>query len=276
MQERLFQEGKTPRSKRREKLRRGIYLLPSLFTITNLFLGFYSIILSMNGEFEISAIMVFLAGVLDFLDGRVARMMRSTSEFGVEFDSLADLVSCGLAPAFLIYLWGLAPLGRIGWLVAFLYVIGSAMRLARFNIQRFAEHRRYFIGIPVPAAAYLTASCVYLFADPVKSRTPALFLSAYIMLITVLMISRIKYRSFKDIDLRSRKSYIYIFFIAFIFVAIAVEPKYAIFAFSVAYLASGVIPVAFAYLRKACSVLIERNIASSAREKNGDYAEKEV
>ncbi len=238
------------RSKRRERLKRGIYVLPSLFTVANIFCGFYSVVLSMRGDFELSAVMIFLAGVLDALDGRVARLTRTTSEFGMEFDSLADLVSFGLAPAFLAYLWGLSPLKRIGWLVAFLYVISAAMRLARFNIQKSADHKRYFVGIPVPAGAIISASCAYLFTLKIEDKLPAACFASLVVFITILMISRVKYRSFKDIDLRNRKSYIYIFFFAIALVAIAVEPKYAIFVLSLSYLVSGLIPVVLTYLKK--------------------------
>ncbi len=264
----------TGQSKRRERLKRGIYVLPSLFTVANIFCGFYSIVLSMRGDFELSAAMIFLAGVLDALDGRVARLTRTTSEFGMEFDSLADLVSFGLAPAFLAYLWGLSPLKRIGWLVAFLYVISAAMRLARFNIQKSADHRRYFVGMPVPAGAMISASCAYLFTERIEYKMPAAFFAALMILVTILMISRIKYRSFKDIDLRNRKSYIYIFFFAFALVAIAVEPKYTIFALSLSYLVSGMIPVIATYLKKIYSHSASSQRNEAQHREGGKLAEK--
>ncbi len=231
-------------------MKKGIYILPSLFTVGNLFCGFYSIVLSMNGEFELAAIMIFSAALLDGLDGRIARLTRSTSEFGIEFDSLADIISFGIAPSFLIYLWGLAPLKRIGWLVAFLYVVSVAMRLARFNLQKAVTDKRYFIGMPAPAAAITVASSAFFLTARITEKTPSIMIASLVLLLSILVISKIRYRSFKDIDLRSRKSYLYIFLFAIGFVAVAVEPKFVIFIMSLAYLGSGIIPMIFSYLKK--------------------------
>ncbi len=246
--------------KRGRRLRKGIYILPSLFTVGNLFCGFYSIVLSMNREFELAAIMIFLAALLDGLDGRIARLTKSTSEFGIEFDSLADIISFGIAPSFLAYLWGLAPLKRIGWLIAFLYVVSASMRLARFNLQRTLADKKYFIGMPIPAAAIAIASCAFFFTSRITSKTPSIFMASLVLLLSILVISKIRYRSFKDVDLKSRKSYIYIFLFAFIFVAVAMEPKFVIFIISLVYLASGIFPIIFSYLRKSY-------IFSDAKEK---------
>lgn len=233
------------------RLKKGIYILPSLFTVGNLFCGFYSIVLSMNGEFEMAAIMIFSAALLDGLDGRIARLTRSTSDFGIEFDSLADIISFGVAPSFLVYLWGLAPLKRIGWLIAFLYVVSVAMRLARFNLQKVVADKRYFIGMPAPASAITIASCAFFFTSRITERTPSILLASLILLLSVLIISKMRYRSFKDIDLKSRKSYLYIFLFAFAFVAVAIEPKIVIFAMSLAYLVSGIFPVLLPYLKRS-------------------------
>jgi CDP-diacylglycerol--serine O-phosphatidyltransferase len=233
------------------RLKKGIYILPSLFTVGNLFCGFYSIVLSMNGEFELAAIMIFSAALLDGLDGRIARLTRSTSDFGIEFDSLADIISFGIAPSFLVYLWGLAPLKRIGWLIAFLYVVSVAMRLARFNLQKAVADKRYFIGMPAPAAAVTIASCAFFFTARITERTPSILLASLILLLSILVISKMRYRSFKDIDLRSRKSYLYIFFFAIAFVAVAIEPKIVVFIMSLAYLVSGIFPMFLPYLKKS-------------------------
>jgi CDP-diacylglycerol--serine O-phosphatidyltransferase len=208
----------------------------------------------MNGEFELAAIMIFSAALLDGLDGRIARLTKSTSEFGIEFDSLADIISFGIAPSFLAYLWGLAPLKRIGWLIAFLYVVSVAMRLARYNLQKAVADKRYFIGMPAPASAIMIASCAFFLSSRVTDRTPSIVLAGLILLLSVLVISKIRYRSFKDIDLRSRKSYLYIFLFAFGFVAVAIEPKFVIFILSLAYLVSGVIPMVMSYLKRPHSL----------------------
>ena len=205
----------------------------------------------MNGGFELAAIMIFLAALLDGLDGRIARLTKSTSEFGLEFDSLADVISFGIAPSFVAYLWGLAPLKRIGWLIAFLYVVSAAMRLARFNLQKTVADKRYFVGMPIPAAAMTIASCVFFFTSRIIDKTPSVFLGSLILLLSILVISKIRYRSFKDVDLKSRKSYLYIFLFAFVFVAIAIEPKFVVFIISLVYLASGIIPIAVSYLKKS-------------------------
>jgi CDP-diacylglycerol--serine O-phosphatidyltransferase len=205
----------------------------------------------MNGEFELAAIMIFSAALVDGLDGRIARLTRSTSDFGIEFDSLADIISFGIAPSFLAYLWGLAPLKRIGWLVAFLYVVSVAMRLARFNLQRAFADKRYFIGMPAPASAITISSCVFFFTARITERAPAILLASLTLLLSVLVISKMRYRSFKDIDLRSRKSYLYIFLFAIGFVAVAIEPKIVVFALSLTYLVSGIFPALLRYLKKS-------------------------
>lgn len=223
---------------RSRRFRRGIYLLPTMLTIGNLFCGFYSLVLAFRGDFERAAMMIIVAGVLDGLDGRIARLTGTTTEFGNQFDSLADVVSFGVAPALLAYRWALLPLGRIGWLVTFLFLVCAAMRLARFNIQASVGDKRFFAGLPSPSAAGALA-CV-VFAFPSSPGIDGLPIWAAIMVATLglLMVSRIRYRSFKEFDLRSRRSYLYVLPLAVILVAIAIHPKGALLFFAALYLVS--------------------------------------
>lgn len=223
---------------RSRRFRRGIYLLPTIFTIGNLFCGFYSLVLAFRGDFERAALMIVVAGVLDGLDGRIARLTGTTTEFGNQFDSLADVVSFGVAPALLVYRWALLPLGRIGWLVTFLFLVCAAMRLARFNIQSSVGDKRFFAGLPSPSAAGALA-CV-IFAFPLSPELSWVPISAAILIATLglLMVSRFRYRSFKEFDLRSRRSYIYVLPLAAIVVAIAIHPKGALLFFAALYLIS--------------------------------------
>ena len=206
------------------RLRRGIYLLPTLFTIGNLFCGFYSLVLTFRSEFERASLLVVAAGILDGLDGRIARLTGTTSAFGNEFDSLADVVSFGVAPALLAYHWGLIPLGRFGWLVAFLFVVCAAMRLARFNIQTSAADKRYFAGLPSPMAGGSVACLSYALPALQPQRWIALAVATLVTTLGLLMVSRFRYPSFKGLRLRSRRSYLYVLPIAAMLVGIAVAP----------------------------------------------------
>lgn len=215
-----------------EKIRskRGIYLLPSVLTTFGMFAGFYSIISSINGDFTIAAISILIAMFWDTLDGRVARLTNTQSAFGAEYDSLADLVSFGLAPALLVYQWTLYELGRFGWLAAFVYLACAALRLARFNTQVGIADKRYFQGLPSPAAAGVIASMIWL-----KIWTFASFDSDVISLgyylgagITILcgllMVSNIRYYSFKELDLRGRVPFVAVLAIVLVFVLVSLDP----------------------------------------------------
>jgi CDP-diacylglycerol--serine O-phosphatidyltransferase len=186
----------------RRGLRRGVFLLPSLFTVANLFCGWACVVYAMRGEFHTAAPFIGIAIVLDMLDGRIARMTGSTSAFGVEFDSLADLISFGMAPAALTFQWGLWPLGRVGWAVGFLYLTAAAVRLARFNIQRVAD-KRYFVGMPSPAAAGVPAATIFFLSEGVTERAPAALAILMLVVPALLMVSTFRYRSFKTLNLSS-------------------------------------------------------------------------
>jgi CDP-diacylglycerol--serine O-phosphatidyltransferase len=221
------------------RFRRGIYLLPTLFTVGNIFCGFSSMLFAARGDFGRAAILIVIAGILDALDGRIARLTGTTSEFGLEFDSLADIVSFGTAPAFLAYRWALVDLGRLGWVVAFLYVVCAAMRLARFNIRSADGSRRFFAGLPSPPAAGLIACIVFAFPEPPASSMAAIGASVVVLLGAVLMISKVRYRSFKEIDLRNRRSYMYVLAIAAILAAILLQPRESLLILACAYVLSG-------------------------------------
>ncbi len=189
------------------KMRRGVYILPSLLTLGNLFCGYASILYAMRREFDIAAPLIGVAIILDMLDGRIARMTGTTSAFGLEFDSLADVISFGIAPAILVFQWGLAPLHRLGWAAGFIYLTAAAMRLARFNIQSATVlDKRYFVGLPSPAAAAVPASTVYFYTAGFTDRQGAVLAALLIVLPALLMVSTIRFRSFKT-DLRVSRSY---------------------------------------------------------------------
>src|SRR5256886_10926481 len=189
----------------REKRGRGIVLLPSLLTTGNLFCGFFALLLTVEGRFSEAALAIFVAMVMDLLDGRVARLMKATSQFGVEFDSLADVVSFCVAPAFLVYSFALKDLSRPAWFGAFLFVICGALRLARFNVQTGSVDRRFFIGLSTPAAAGVVASIVILLQgdEPTRAVRVALAITSYVL--ALLMVSTFRYWSFKEIDFARRR-----------------------------------------------------------------------
>jgi CDP-diacylglycerol--serine O-phosphatidyltransferase len=216
-----------------------VYLLPSLLTTGNIFCGFTSIVMTFNRDFRTAAILVIVAGVLDGLDGRIARLTGGTSEFGGEYDSLADVVSFGLAPSFLASVWGLASLRRYGWIISFLFLACGAVRLARFNIQHGASDRRWFIGLPIPMAATAVAGCTLYFENPVRDPVMAGLFAFLTLALSFLMVSRVRYRSFKDIDLRSRRSFRSIVPIAIALAAFALNPALAVLLIAAAYLLSG-------------------------------------
>jgi len=226
------------------RLKRGIYLLPTLFTVGNMFCGYSSIVHSAVGSLEVAAALVVIAAVLDGLDGRIARMTGTQSEFGLQFDSLADIVSFGIAPALLAYQWALHPT-RLGWSLAFLYVACVAMRLARFNIATTVSDKRYFVGLPSPMAGTVVACIVYAFPEPTQSKWLAAAFATLVFFVAITMISRIRYRSFREVDLRSRRSYIYALPIAAILVSVALHPKAVLLALFTFYLLSA--PTAYVW-----------------------------
>jgi CDP-diacylglycerol--serine O-phosphatidyltransferase len=189
----------------RDRRRQGIFLFPSLLTTGNLFCGFFSLVLSIEHRHTEAALIIFVAMVMDLLDGRVARLMKATSQFGVEYDSLADVISFCLAPAFLLYSFALHTLGRAAWFGAFLFLVCGALRLARFNVQTGSVDRRFFIGLSTPAAAGVVASIVILLEGEEPSRTVRVAIAVATYLLALLMVSTFRYWSFKEIDFARRR-----------------------------------------------------------------------
>jgi len=235
---------------RKYRFRRGVYLLPSLLTMGNMFCGYACVVYAMRGEYETAAPFIGFAVVLDMLDGRIARLTGTTSEFGVEFDSMADIISFGMAPAILSFQWGLSALGRLGWAAGFLFVAAAAMRLARFNIQSGSGgDKRYFVGMPSPAAAAIPAATVYAYPWGLYDYREALPALVMVLVPAVLMVSTIRFRSFKTIDSRARRPYTVLIFVAAGIVLIATHPQAMLVVIAYSYLASGFIGLALTRLR---------------------------
>ena len=205
----IRRHGKGPRRRRwqelRERRRQGIFLLPSLLTTGNLFCGFFALLLTVENRYTEAALAIFVAMVMDLLDGRVARLMKATSQFGLEFDSLADVVSFCVAPAFLVYSFALSVLGRPAWFGAFLFVICGALRLARFNVYTGTADRRYFVGLSTPAAAGVVCAAVLLLQGAPATRWLLVSIAVGTYLVALLMVSTFRYWSFKEVDFARRR-----------------------------------------------------------------------
>lgn len=232
----------------KERLRRGIYVLPNIFTSMNLFFGFFAVIASINGKFVPAAFAIYIAAVFDLLDGKIARATNTTSKFGIEYDSLADLVSFGLAPGLMMYLWALKPLGRFGWLAAFLFLACGALRLARFNTQTGKISSNHFVGLPIPAAACMTAATILLwhkFGLAVESHRLLMLLMLYAL--AFLMVSNIKYNSFKKAELFHRVNFNMLVAAILVLIFIAAQPSIALFSIGFFYVLSGPFTAIFRY-----------------------------
>ncbi len=220
--------------------KRGVYLLPNLFTTLALFAGFYAIVQGMNGQFEQAAVAVFVAMVLDGLDGRVARLTRTQSAFGAEYDSLADMVSFGAAPALLVYEWALRGMGRIGWIAAFVYCAGAALRLARFNTQLAVADKRWFTGLPSPAAAALIAGMIWaLNAHDIRGEDVSWFAAAVTVYAGITMVTNVKFYSGKDINLRRQMPFWVTLVIVVSLLLISIKPSHVLWGVALAYGLSG-------------------------------------
>ena len=230
------------RTARPRRFRRGVFLLPSLFTVANLFCGYACVVYATRSDYETAALLIGIAMVLDTLDGFFARLTNSSSAFGMQLDSLADVVSFGMAPAILAFTWGLWPLQRLGWAVGFLYVTAAAMRLARFNIQTtLPGDKRYFAGLPRPAAAGVIAATVYLYPVGLTEPQQALPALAMVLVPALLMVSTIRFRSVKAIDVGWRRSYLAVFIGAVLIALIATQPRVALVFMAYAYVAFAVV-----------------------------------
>lgn len=219
---------------------RGIYLLPNLFTLAAMFAGFYAIVAGMKGHYENAVIAIFMAVILDGLDGRIARLLHAQSEFGAQLDSLSDMISFGITPAMVMYTWSLAVLGKPGWLAAFLYAACTALRLARFNIQVSKVEKRYFQGLATPAAASLVASIIWVCSVyGVTGESIAIPMLVIAILLGLLKVSTIRYRSFKDLDLRNKVPFVAILVIVLVIVFISFDPPDILLILTFLYVISG-------------------------------------
>jgi len=251
--------------------RRGIYLLPNLLTTAGLFSGFYAVVMSMNGNFENAAIAIFVAMIFDGLDGRVARITNTQSAFGAEYDSMADMVSFGVAPALVAYNYGLSDLGKIGWLAAFIYVAGAALRLARFNTQVGTADKRFFQGLASPASAALVAGMVWCGIDYGIVGTDIGWIVAIVTgLAGLLMVSNFKYNSFKEVDWHGKVPFVAILVVISIFIIVATAPSLVLFIVFMLYTVAG----PFNTFRSLDKVTLEDVVGEA--EEDADFEEKLV
>ena len=234
-----------------ESMRKGIYILPNLFTSGSLFAGFYSMVSTMNGDYRTAAIWVLVASIFDGLDGKVARLTGTSSKFGVEYDSLADVVAFGVTPGLLMYSWALRPFGRLGWLAAFLFVVCGALRLARFNVQVATVESKRFVGLPIPAAASMVSATVLLFYHfgwPSSYKKLAILILIYCL--AFLMVSNIKYYSFKDPSIIKRQPFAVLVMAVLLLIVIAAEPVIMLFVIFICYTLSGPLGFIMSYPRR--------------------------
>jgi len=232
-------------------MKKGIYILPNLFTTASLLFGFYSIIASIGGNFPKAAVAIIISCILDGLDGKIARVTNTTSKFGAEYDSLSDLIAFGMAPAILAYSWALVPFGRYGWLAAFLFVVCGALRLARFNVQIGVIDSKVFNGLAIPAAATVIATAVlffyYLGGEGQFNHVSVL---AGTVALALLMVSNVKYYSFKDLNFFSRKPFMTFVLIIFMLTVIVLEPQIMLFVLALSYSLSGPVWMMFKIAKK--------------------------
>jgi CDP-diacylglycerol--serine O-phosphatidyltransferase len=231
--------------------RRGIYLLPNLFTTAALFAGFYAIVAAINSHFEAAAVAIFIAMLLDGLDGRVARLTNTQTDFGAEYDSLSDMVSFGLAPALVMYQWALSDLGKLGWLAAFIYTAGAALRLARFNTQVGIADKRYFQGLPSPSAAAILAGMVWSGEEVFELAGKSVEEIAFVLTVVagLLMVSNFRYHSFKGINFKERVPFVAMLLTVLVIVVVSSNPPVMLFGGFLIYAISGPI-LTVVYLRR--------------------------
>ncbi len=251
---------------------KGIYPLPNLMTTAALFAGFYAVIAGIQGNFELGAIAILVAMVLDGLDGRIARMTNSCSAFGAEYDSLSDMISFGLAPALLMFQWVLHDFGKLGWLIAFIYTVAAALRLARFNTQVGVADKRYFQGLPSPAAAGVLAALIWM-VEANQLENPALPVMALILtlVVGVMMVTNIRFSSFKELNLKDKVPFVTLLVVVLIFVVITLEPPIFLFIIFLTYTLSG--PIVTLVTLKKTRALRKQQRALDAEKKQSITAE---
>lgn len=228
----------------------GIYLLPNLLTTISLFAAFYSLVSSMKGQYEAAIVAIFVGMIADSLDGRIARLTNTQTEFGAQYDSLSDMVTFGVAPSLLLYHFTLSPLGNWGWLVAFVYTAAVALRLARFNTQINTADKKFFQGLPCPPGAAVVASFAWLcYQNEWHNQFISLFTALLVLFVSILMVSNLRYYSFKEIDFKGKVPFLYVLVMIILFVAIAANPAIVLFVGFILYALSG-LWVTFISLRR--------------------------
>ena len=221
------------------KPKKGIHILPSLFTTGNVFCGFYSFVAVLNEEYYLAACAIAIGMIFDGLDGRIARLTKTTSAFGEQYDSLADIITFGMAPAFLVYSWVLKPFGRLGWMAAFLFLLCAALRLARFNVSKPEARNQYFLGLPSPAAAVVLASIVIAFEDLFATKMNPFIMVMVVYILAFLMVSNVKYPAFKKFDFKKRVVFSRFLFVILFFYVLATIPRVALFILGITYAVIG-------------------------------------
>lgn len=231
-------------------MKKGIYLLPNAITLCGMFAGFFAIISAFKGNFVIAAWAIVIAGVFDALDGWVARLTHTTTKFGIELDSLSDLLSFGIAPAALMYSWTLMPFGRYGWVAAFLFVACGALRLARYNVQMSGDEKKHFTGMPIPAAAGMIASTVLFYQHQGWNHEQSYYALFIIVITALLMVSTMKYHSLKEINIKERKPFGILVSFVIVFGLFFLRPELFLFCLGIIYLWGGLIENTFIFLKK--------------------------
>lgn len=245
----------------RERIGINIYVLPNLLTTCNMFFGFFSIIYAIRGEYITAAYAIVVAAIFDLLDGRVARLTKTESSFGAEYDSLSDVISFGMAPAILLYLWALQPFGRLGWLASFALVACAALRLARFNVQS-SEEKNYFQGLPTPMAAGIVSSAVLCFNDMGWDGYKSPFVLAVAFLLALTMVSQFRYRSFKDLDFKKKQPFPVLVVGVLLFIVIAWRPEVMLFVLFLTYASLGAIFGIFFHRKHKKDTPYDKNFTS--------------
>lgn len=268
-------EAKATEQPQRHGLRKGIYILPNLFTLGALFGGFYAIVRAMDGRFEEAAVGIFVAMILDGLDGRIARLTKTQSEFGVQMDSLSDMVSFGIAPAVVTYAWSLHALGRWGWIASFVYAASAALRLARFNVNTHVVDKRFFQGLPSPAAAGVIAGLIWMLADlQIPSRSQEWMFFALTLFTGLTMVTNIPYYSFKTINLRRSVPFFVLILIALALAAFSGDPPKFLFALFTTYALSGYIVFGYRLARGQRTSVVA--LSKDEPEERGLHADDEL
>jgi len=231
-------------------MKKGIYILPNGLTLVGMFAGFYAIVMAINGNYVLASWAVIVAIVFDSLDGFVARLTGSATRFGIELDSLSDLVAFGVAPAVIIYLSSIYAFGRVGWVAAFLFVACGALRLARFNVQMVTTEKRYFMGVPIPAAALVLVSLIIFANERGLDPDGSLFVLVLTFALALLMVSTLRYHGAKEINFTKRKPFWLLVAIVLVIVIIAMHPEIALFSFAIIYISAGIIENLYLFLRR--------------------------